>query len=215
MVFREAKERAIAEVRARARQEQDRMPISPLVLLEALADHLPPNAVLVDESLSSGVGLRSLLKSEDSKSFFGLHGGGIGWGLPGALGVKLALSDRPVVALVGDGGTMYTNQALWTAAHYQLGVVVVIINNGSYRILKQRTHALKGISAQTGRYVGMDLERPRIDFVGLAQALGVPGERIVRAAEIGPTLSQALARGGPSLIDVEVDGAFLPQERRP
>jgi benzoylformate decarboxylase len=213
-VAREAKDRAIAEVRARARRERDRIPMPPLVLLEALADHLPPDAVLVDESVSSGAGLRSLLRSEDSKSYFGLHGGGIGWGLPGALGVKLALPDRPVLALIGDGGTMYTNQALWTAAHYHLGVVVVIINNGGYRILKQRTHALKGISAQTGRYVGMDLERPRIDFVGLAQAMGVPGERVASVEEIGPVLSQALGRGGPILIDVEVDGSFLPDGKR-
>jgi benzoylformate decarboxylase len=208
---REAKERGVAELRARAREERDRTPIPPLILLEALADHLPPNAVVVDESLSSGMGLRLLLKSEDPKSYFGLHGGGIGWGLPGALGVKLALPDRPVIALIGDGGAMYTNQALWTAAHDNLGVAVVIINNASYRILKQRTHALKGISAQTGRYVGMDLESPRIDFLSLAQALGVPGERVEKAAEIGPALSRALARGGPSLIDVEVDGSFLPQ----
>ena len=211
---RESKERAIAEVRARAREERDRMPIPPLALLEMLTDHLPPGAILVDESLSSGSGLHYLLKSEDPKSFFGLHGGGIGWGLPGALGVKLALPDRPVVALIGDGGAMYTNQALWTAAHYHLSVVVVIINNASYRILKQRTHALKGVSAQTGRYVGMDLEHPRIDFVGLAQALGVPAERVDKAEEIGPVLTQALARSGPSLIDVGVDGSFLPREKR-
>jgi benzoylformate decarboxylase len=170
---------------------------------------------LVDESLSSGTGLHRLLRSEDPKSYFGLHGGGIGWGLPGALGVKLALPDRPVIAFIGDGGAMYTNQALWTAAHYHLGVVAVIINNASYRILKQRTHALKGISAQTGHYVGMDLTRPRIDFIGLAQAQGVPGERVEKAADIGPALSGALARGGPGLIDVEVDGSFLPQDRRP
>lgn len=212
---REAKERAVAELRARARQERDRMPIPPLVLQEALADHLPPDAVLVDESLSSGIGQRWLLKSEDPRSFFGLHGGGIGWGLPGALGVKLALPDRPVVALIGDGGAMYTNQALWTAAHYHLSVVVVLINNASYRILKQRTHALRGISARTGRYVGMDLACPRIDFIGLARALGVPGERVEKAADIGPALSRALARGGPSLIDVEVDGSFLPRSSRP
>lgn len=211
---REAKERSVAEVRARAHRERDRIPIPPLVMLEAVADHLPPTAVLVDESLSSGAGLRSLLKSEDPKSYFGLHGGGIGWGLPGALGVKLALPDRPVVALIGDGSAMYTNQALWTAAHYQVGVAVLIINNASYRILKQRTHALKGISAQTGHFVGMDMERPRIDFVGLAQSLGVPAERVDKAEEIGPALAHALARGGPSLIDVEVDGSFLPQGRR-
>jgi benzoylformate decarboxylase len=207
---REARAKSVVTLRARARQESIRPSITPLVLMAALADHVPDNAVVVDESISSGVGLRELLRSEDPKCFFGLHGGAIGWGLPGALGVKLALPDRPVVALVGDGSAMYTIQALWTAAHYGLSVVAVIINNASYRILKERSHAFKDISAQTDCYVGMDLVSPRIDFVGLARALGVPGERVDKAAEIGPALARALARGGPGLIDVEVDGSILP-----
>ena len=98
--------------------------------------------------------------AQDAESFFGLRGGGIGWGLPAALGVKLALPGRPVVALIGDGSAMYTNQALWTAAHDSIAVVYVIFNNASYRILKQRTLALKGFSAEDDRYVGMDLVNP-------------------------------------------------------
>ena len=82
------------------------------------------------------------------QSFFGMRGGGIGWGLPAAIGVKLALPDRPVVALIGDGSAMYTIQGLWTAAHENLRMVFVIINNYSYRILKQRTNAMKGLAAQ-------------------------------------------------------------------
>jgi benzoylformate decarboxylase len=74
-------------------------------------------ATIVDETISSGAGVRQFFRCADAKSFFGLRGGGIGWGLPAALGVKLALGDRPVVALIGDGSAMYTSQALWTAAH--------------------------------------------------------------------------------------------------
>jgi benzoylformate decarboxylase len=207
---RTAKERAVADLRARAAAERDRVPIPPLVLLEAVADHLPADGVLVDETISSGWGLRSLLRSDDPKSLYGLHGGGIGWGFPGALGVKLALPERPVVALVGDGSTMYTCQAFWTAAHYNLGVVLVIVNNRGYRILKQRGHALQGISARSGRFVAMDLDHPSIDYIGLAGALGVPGEKVNKAAEIGPALERALARGGPAVIDVDVDGSFVP-----
>ncbi len=81
--------------------------------------------------------------SDDAQSFFGLRGGGIGWGLPAAIGAKLALPDRPVVALIGDGSAMYTIQGLWTAAHEKLSMVFVIINNSSYRILKQRINAMK------------------------------------------------------------------------
>jgi benzoylformate decarboxylase len=150
------------------------------------------------------------LKSEDPKSFFGLRGGGIGWGLPAAIGVKLAQPERPVVALVGDGSAMYTNQSLWTAARYELPVVFVILNNQGYRILKQRLYALKGLAAQGDRYIGMDLERPTIDFVGMAAALGVPGERIEKAQEVGPALGRALLRRGPSLIDAHLDRSFKP-----
>ncbi len=120
---------------------------------------------------------------------------------------RVALRDRPVLALVGDGSAMYTNQALWTAARESLAVVYVIFNNASYRILKQRTRALKGFSAEDDRYVGMDLE-PLIDFVGMARALGVPGERVEKTPEIAPAIGRAFASGGPYLVDVRIDPAF-------
>ena len=200
----------IDELKKRALAASGRQPIAPLALIHALAESLPPDGVVVDESISSGGGLRELLRCQDPQGFFGLRGGGIGWGLPAALGVKLALPRRPVVALVGDGSAMYTNQAFWTAAHNGLGVVFVIINNRSYRILKQRTHALKGFSAQDDVYVAMDLDKPLIDFVGLAQSLGVAGERVEKAVEIGPALARGLAAGGPYLLDVQVDATFKP-----
>jgi benzoylformate decarboxylase len=103
---------------------------------------------------------------------------------------------------------MYTNQALWTAAHEGLGVVYVIFNNVSYRILKQRTLALKGYSAEDDRYVGMDLVRPQIDFVGLARSLGVPGEQVEKAADVPAALDRGLRSGGPYLIDARIDPAF-------
>jgi benzoylformate decarboxylase len=165
-------------------------------------------ATIVDETISSGAGVRQFFRCADAKSFFGLRGGGIGWGLPAALGVKLALGDRPVVALIGDGSAMYTSQALWTAAHESLAVVYVIFNNGSYRILKQRTHALKGFSAADDVYIGMDLDRPRIDFVGLARSLGVAGERVDKAADVGAAIRRGLASGGPYLVDAGIDPAF-------
>jgi benzoylformate decarboxylase len=200
----------LADLQKRALAESGRQPIPPLALVHALAGSLPPDAVVVDESISSGGGLRDLLRCQDPQSFFGLRGGGIGWGLPAALGVKLALPRRPVVALVGDGSAMYTNQAFWTAAHESLAVVFVIINNHGYRILKQRTRDLKGFSAQDDVYVAMDLDKPLIDLIGLARSFGVPGERVEKAAEIGPALARGLAAGGPYLLDVQVDPAFKP-----
>src|SRR5260221_7803846 len=105
---------------------------------------LPADAVLVEEAISSGHGLHRLLRTDDPQSFFGLCGGGIGWGLPAAVGVKLALPDPPVVALIGDCTALYTNQALLTAPRHLVGVVFVILNNSSSRVLNQRVTALKG-----------------------------------------------------------------------
>ncbi len=197
-----------AELETRAEAEAPRAPMSALTLMHEVAKATPADAVVVDEAISSSPGLRHFFTCADAKSFFGLRGGGIGWGLPGALGVKLALPKRPVVALVGDGSSMYTNQALWTAAHEGLAVVYVIFNNTSYRILKQRTRALKGFSAEDDRYVAMDLEQPSIDFVGLAKALGVPGERVEKAPDVGRAVGRGLASGGPYLIDARIDSAF-------
>jgi benzoylformate decarboxylase len=197
-----------AELARRAEAEAARVPISPLTLVHEVAKSVPADAVIVDESISSSLGVRHFFKCTDPKSFFAIRGGGIGWGLPAALGVKLALPHRPVVALVGDGSAMYTNQALWTAAHESLAVVYVIFNNASYRILKQRTRALKGFSAEDDRYVAMDLEKPHIDFVGLAKALGVPGERVEKAADVGRAVARGLTSGGPYLVDVRIDPTF-------
>lgn len=200
----------LAKLRARAEALAGQMPIQPLALMGAVAAMLPPDAVVIDETVSSGAGLRRLLQSNDAQSFFGLRGGGIGWGLPAAVGVKLALPHRPVVALIGDGSAMYTIQGLWTAAHEKLPLVFVIINNSSYRILKQRTNAMQQFAAQTDRYVGMELDNPRVDFVTVARGLGLTAERARGIAEFRDLLSSALRADGPVLIDVEMDRAFKP-----
>ncbi len=197
-----------AELAKRAGAEAARVPISPLTLVHEVAKGTPADAVVVDEAISSAPGIRHFFRCADAKSFYGLRGGGIGWGLPAALGVKLALPNRPALALVGDGSAMYTAQGLWTAARESLAVVYVIFNNASYRILKQRTRALKGFSAEDDRYVAMDLDRPLIDFVGLAKSLGVPGERVEKSQDVAPALGRAFAAGGPYLIDAPIDPSF-------
>src|SRR5438067_1693496 len=192
----------------RAGDEAKKSPMGPLALVHAVSQVVPDDVVVVDEAISSSAGIRNFFRCADAKSFFSLRGGGIGWGLPAALGVKLALPKRPVVALVGDGSAMYTAQALWTAAHESLAVVYVIFNNASYRILKERTKALKGFSAEDDKYVAMDLVDPVIDYVGLARSLGVAGERVEKAADVGPAVGRALASGAPALIDVRIDPSF-------
>jgi benzoylformate decarboxylase len=197
-------------LKAKARALAKTTPVQPLALLHAVGEMLPKDAVVIEEVLSSAPGIRQLIRSDDPQSYFGLRGGGIGWGLPAAIGVKLALPHRPVIALIGDGSAMYTVQALWTAAHYRIPVVFVILNNTSYRILKQRLHALRGHAEQVNTYVGMELVDPAIDFVGLSRSLGVAAERAKTVHDATDLIGKALKDNVAMLIDVELDRAFKP-----
>ncbi|MPY71493.1 MAG: thiamine pyrophosphate-binding protein [Alphaproteobacteria bacterium] len=188
-------ERAAAQSAAR--------PIAPDWLMHSVIDALPADAIVVNEALTSAQKLLDLYPYRDRYGYHGNASGGIGWGLPAAVGVQLAHPGRPVVALSGDGSAMYSIQALWTAANMNLPVTFVIANNRSYRILKQRLRAFHGSDA----YVGMDLTKPEIDFAGLARSFGVTAERIAEPDAIRPALAAALARGGPTLLDVIVDGS--------
>jgi len=109
------------------------------------------------------------------------------------------------VSLIGDGGAMFSIQALWSAAHERIPVVFVIFSNRSYRILKQRLRALRGSAEQTGRYPAMDLDDPPIDFVGLAHSLGVRGERIETLSAFRECFADAVQSAEPRLIDVAID----------
>ena len=195
--LRVAQEARREALRQEAASQASRHPISPLALVGAVAGAVPDEAIIVDESISSSHGVRELLRARDHRGFYGLRGGGIGWGLPASIGVKLAQPNRPVIALVGDGSAMYTIQSLWSAAHESVAVVFVIFNNQSYRILKQRTQALKGFSAEDNEYVAMDLVKPGLDYVGLAKAQGVPGETVDKAADVATAIKRGRRRGGP------------------
>jgi benzoylformate decarboxylase len=203
---------AIAEERAALEKEADALagasPVAPLALMRAVARALPPDAVVVEEAISSGRGLLQFLETQGPRAFHGMRGGGIGWGLPAAVGVKLAVGARPVVALVGDGSAMYSIQALWTAAHEKAAVTFVIVNNRSYRILKQRLNAMRGLAAQAGRYVAMELSDPPIDFLNLARGLGLGAVSVRRLDDFTEALRRGIASGKPNLIDVQTDAAF-------
>jgi benzoylformate decarboxylase len=192
-------------LQARTAEDDAKEPMSALVLMREIAQALPADAVVVNESVTAGGTLRAWLKLKDEKSFYQAKGGGLGFGLPAVVGVKLALPERPVVGLIGEGSAMYAIQGLWTAAHYELPVVFVICNNAQYRILKSGLLAFRSEPAKQGKFVGMDLIHPEIDFVQLAESLGVSAERVTKSREVGPALQQALSRPGPSLIDIPID----------
>jgi benzoylformate decarboxylase len=190
---------------SRTAEDDAKEPMSPLVLMREIAHALPTDAVVVNESVTAGGTLRAWLRLQDEKSFFQAKGGGLGFGLPAVVGVKLALPQRPVIGLIGEGSAMYAIQGLWTAAHYELPVVFVICNNAQYRILKSGLLAFRSEPAKQGKFVGMDLVQPEIDFIALAASLGVAAERVTKPRDVGSALQQALSRRGPSLIDVPID----------
>ncbi|MGH8744985.1 MAG: thiamine pyrophosphate-binding protein, partial [Burkholderiales bacterium] len=129
--------------RLAALEAAEEKPLDPRYLMLRLAEALPQDAVVVEEALTSSASLPAFLALRDPKSYYGLASGGLGFALPGAVGVSLALPGRPVVALVGDGSALYGVQALWSAAHEKLPVTYVIANNRSYRILKERLISMR------------------------------------------------------------------------
>jgi benzoylformate decarboxylase len=181
---------------------RDRSPIDPDWLALQVVEAMPDNAILVDEGLTSSRQILALRPHRDRYGYHALASGGIGWGLPASVGVSMANPDRPVVCFSGDGSAMYSIQALWTAAHHKLPLTVVIINNGGYRIIKQRLLAFHG----DDHYVGMDFVDPKVDFTGLAKSFGLEAMRITEAKDLKSVLASAFGRPGAKLIEVVVDG---------
>jgi benzoylformate decarboxylase len=183
-------------------KNRERSPIDPDFLALSVVESMPEHAILVDEGLTSSRQMLALRPHRDRYGYHALASGGIGWGLPASVGVSMANPHRPVVCYSGDGSAMYSIQALWTAAHHKLPLTVVIVNNGGYRIIKQRLLAFHG----DDHYVGMDFVDPPVDFVSLAKSLGVEATRITESSNLKTTLSSAFKRPGAKLIEVVVDG---------
>ncbi len=179
-------------------------PMAPNLAMLRIVDALPKDAVVVDEGILSTRTLPALYPFRDAKSFFGLGSGGIGFAMAGAVGVQLALPDRPVVAIVGDGSAMYSIQALWTAANAKLPITYVIANNGGYRIIKERLKSFHGVE----QYTGMEFKDPQIDFTGLARSMGVFARQITDPDDLAPAIGESTRRNGPTLLDVMVDDGF-------
>src|SRR3954452_4170144 len=181
----------------------DSSPIDPDWLALQVVQAMPHNAILVDEGLTASRYMNALRPHRDRYGYHGLASGGIGWGLPASVGVSIANPERPVVCYSGDGSAMYSIQALWTAAHHKLPLTVVIVNNGGYRIIKQRLLAFH----QDDHFVGMDFVDPPVDFSGLAKSLGLEAIQIAKAEDVPSSLASAFARPGAKLIEVMVDGS--------
>jgi acetolactate synthase I/II/III large subunit len=183
-----------------ARPELPTGPLDPRALSAVVGALLPEGAIVVDEALTSGVGLAEMTANAPRHDWLSLTGGSIGDGLPMALGAAIACPDRPVIGIQADGSAMYTISALWSYAREQADVTTIVCDNGSYAIL---AHELENVGADGGGERAqrlLDLSGPALDFVAMARGMGVPGFRAETAEELTDAVRHALAEPGPHLV---------------
>jgi benzoylformate decarboxylase len=193
------------------KERWDHNPMSVERMMTELGRALPSDAIIADESITSRGALFGAMDFDEPGSLYGEQGGALGWGMPGPLGLKLANPDRPVVAVVGDGSSLYTIQALWTAARYNIPVTWVICNNRTYRILKLNMEIyLRKMLNDTERksqFLGMDFPLP-LNLAGIAEGFDVHGRKVEDPSKLGPALEEALGLGKPAVVDVVIDGSL-------
>jgi benzoylformate decarboxylase len=188
----------------KTQDEKDHCPISVRRLMIELRESVKPGTLIVDDCWSSSGILQRSFGFSHPMSFQRPRGGGsIGWGLPGALGVKLAAPNSPVVAVCGDGSAAWSMQSMWTAAHYQIPVTFVIIANATYGQVKVMRKRILGGEVDE-RHEGMELDKPMIDFSLLARSMGVQGVRVARPEGLGEALKSALESDEARLVEVLV-----------
>ncbi|HQQ09209.1 MAG TPA: acetolactate synthase large subunit, partial [Novosphingobium sp.] len=166
-----------------------------------LNELLPEDAIVSDESATSGGAAFAMCAGAAPHDWLQLTGGAIGQGLPLAVGAAVACPDRKVIALQADGSGMYTNQALWTMARENLDVTTIILNNGSYAILNIELMRV-GVQNPGPKALSMlDLRNPGLNWTQMSEGMGVPAVRVETAEELRAALVEALAHKGPRLIE--------------
>jgi acetolactate synthase-1/2/3 large subunit len=178
--------------------------LTPVAIGQSLSLLMPEDAIVSDEAATCGLGIFPVTEQAPPHDWLTLTGGAIGQGLPLSLGAAIACPARKVVALQADGSAMYTVQALWTMARENTDVTVVIMNNRSYAILNIEL-ARVGAGQPNAKTLSMlDLSRPDIDWVALAEGLGVPASRAETAEEFHRQFATAMQQRGPRLIEAMV-----------
>jgi acetolactate synthase I/II/III large subunit len=167
-----------------------------------LGNIIPEQAIVVDESVTTGRGFYPLTAGAPPHDWLQNMGGSIGYGMPVAVGAAVACPDRKVLALIGDGSGMYTVQALWTMAREGLDVTAVIWANRTYQILKgEFDNVGAGKPGQKANDM-LEIGRPDLDWVALATGMGVPASRAADCESLTRQLQRGLAEAGPHLIEV-------------
>lgn len=185
------------EGRRKPTRAQSDTAISVPYLMQTLADIRPADSIIVEEAPSSRVAMQAYLPIDRSNGFYTCSSGGLGHGIPAAVGVALGNSEHKVIGLIGDGSSMYGIQGLWTAGQLQLPITFVVIRNGRYQ-------ALEEFGPQFGLSHTVGTKLPSIDFVALATGHGIDGCRVDRPDTLGEVLRNAIAAEKPTLVEVHV-----------
>jgi acetolactate synthase-1/2/3 large subunit len=179
-------------------------PTTPDSIAAVLGALIPENAIVVDESVTTGRRFFPETAGAPPHTWLNNRGGSIGYGMPAAVGAAVACPDRKVIALEGDGSAMYTVQALWTMAREQLDVTVLVFANHSYRILHGELTNV-GVNNPGPRAIDMlTLNRPNLGWVDMARGMGVEGCRVSDARDLARAIQSGLAVEGPYLIEIEL-----------
>ena len=179
--------------------------LSAAAVADVVGAIMPERVIVVDESNTSSVPLAAATAGAPAHDWLTLTGGAIGYGIPTAVGAAVAAPDRPVLCLESDGSAMYTISGLWTQARENLDVTTVIYNNSAYDILRIELQRVGAGEAPGPKALDLlDLSRPAMDFVKMAEGMGVPARRVTTAEEFADSLRRAFAEPGPHLIDAVV-----------
>ena len=197
-----------AAQKARVEKAWSRSPTSMARAMAEIRAGAPDDVVVVDETITANLDLFKTFTFKGPGDYFSGRGGGIGQGVAGALGVAVADTKRPILCLSGDGSSMYSIQALWTAAHHDLPIVFVILANREYRVLKHNIDAYRArFEVKSNKpYMHMDLTGPALGFVDLAKGMGVAGTHVAKADDIKAAVAAAFRSGKPYLLEIEIEG---------
>ncbi|MBJ7898909.1 MAG: thiamine pyrophosphate-binding protein [Cyanobacteria bacterium RI_101] len=189
------------------------VPLEFATFMAELAPRLPEDAIIFDEALTCSPPISRYFPPRETGRYFLTRGGSLGVGIPGAIGAQLANPDKLVIGFTGDGGSLYTIQALWTAARHNVNAKFVICNNRTYKLLQLNIQAYWREQAVEAHDfpLSFDLSRPVIRFDELARSLGVEAARVETPEQIIPAIETALAHPGPFLLDVVVKGDIHPE----
>jgi benzoylformate decarboxylase len=196
------KRAALGALRQDILADSANLPLSPDAAVLACLDALPSDVLIANDSAATFGRVQDLLTTEPGRYFFA-RGGVLGCNMPAAVGASLARGGW-VASFVGDGGAMYSPQALWSAARYRARVIFIVFNNRRYGVLQNVAKSLGYANAVAGRFVGMDVADPAIEFPSLAHSMGVPSERADNREAILAAVERALKRAGPTLIEIAI-----------